>query len=231
MSRQFFPGRSGRVWALILFGSFFAALLIDVIGPSRAADVGCVAANNRRRAVARRLLLRRGRYCAPNVSPQMAVPVAAPTLPAARAITSATVFAEALATARKIEDVAGKASSLMSLAEAEAEAGHKEQARKTFAETLAFARQAYLTEVAADTTKDRAICKIIEAQVKAGQLEDALKAYKMVSHPEQRLSALETILPQKFKQGGSTRHLPRCKRSKAIRRCRLAVQSASPWRR
>ena len=203
MSRQFFPGRSGRVGTLILFGSFFAALFIDASGPSRAADAGCVAANNRRRAVARRLLFRRGRPCEPSVSTAMAAPAAAPALPAAKTITSATAFAEALAAARKIEDVAGKASSLASLAEAEAEAGVKEQARKTFAETLAFARQDYLTKLAEDTTKDEVICKIIKVQVKVGLLADALKACKMVGHPWQRLSALETILPAEVQAGQS----------------------------
>ena len=150
MSCQLFLGPSGRVWTLILFGSFFATTLIDASESSRAADAGCVVANNRRRAVARRLLFRRGRLCEPSDSTAMAAapatPVAAPSLPAAKTITSAAIFADALAAARKIEDVGGKAHSLQSLAEAEAEAGHKEQARKIFVEALTFAKQEYLAE-------------------------------------------------------------------------------------
>ena len=99
----------------------------------------------------------------------------------AQPVRNADFFAEPLGMARKIEDAWEKADMLRALAAAQATAGLKEQARQTFGESLAAARQINDNEPAESDSSDdaglrtaAAISNITAAEVQAGLLPEAL---------------------------------------------------------
>ncbi len=109
-------------------------------------------------------------------------------------MTPVAILAEAAAVARGIQDAGAKASKLAQTAEAQVRIGLKERGRKTFAEAFVAARQDYEAGLKNNGIPDNALCKIVEAQIDAGFLADAIATTQLIRGPAQKNRALEKIV-------------------------------------
>jgi tetratricopeptide (TPR) repeat protein len=152
------------------------------------------------------------------------------TLDARAALPHATeVFAQAVAEASKIPKLNERTNELTRIAEAQAQAGQKKQARRTFGEAFAIARQHDQALPKDNREKDGTLRMIAEAQIAAGFLSDAMATGEKIGSPSELASLLDIVIPAQTKAGqleAAIANTRKCKLNTPQHLCEIAVAQA-----